>query len=106
MASETEGRSFVSIGNEPQDFFSTLLEYAQHLQPSYSSSSPKYDAAGLLADRLLSRYPNSIKQLRGGGARLTSITPSQLSQVCPELDPLTLDTLCTSFEAWDGVVSL
>jgi hypothetical protein len=25
MASETEGRSFVSIGNEPQDFFSNLL---------------------------------------------------------------------------------
>ncbi len=25
MASETEGRSFVSIGNKPQDFFSSLL---------------------------------------------------------------------------------
>jgi hypothetical protein len=82
------------------------LEYAQHLQPSYSSSSPKYDAAGLLADRLLSRNPNSIKQLRGGGARLASITPRQLTQVCPELDLMTIEMLCTNFDAWDGVVSL
>jgi hypothetical protein len=78
------------------------LEYARTIQPSYTPSDRKYDAAASLANQALTSYPNAIKYLRSQGAQFSNFVPEQLIQTCPQLPPAVARTLCSSFQTWSG----
>jgi hypothetical protein len=83
------------------------LEYVHRYDRTYGLDltkeyNKKYDAANRCAAKLLCLCPDSVKMLRSKGVPLSSISASQLRDICPELSSELANVLTTQFQSWKG----